>query len=55
MAHRAKHRQAAAMRRFARLGEGIKQVKRKQPAQRQPPGTGSPELPVSRFLRGGVK
>jgi hypothetical protein len=48
MAHRAKHRKSAAQR---RTEEGAK----KPAPARQPPGSGSIELPVSKFLRGGVK
>jgi hypothetical protein len=52
MAHRARHRHAAAQR---RTEEGTKHDQKKPAPARQPPGSGSIELPVSKFLRGGVK
>jgi hypothetical protein len=52
MAHRAKHRKSAAQR---RTEEGTKHGQKKPAPARQAPGSGSIELPVSKFLRGGVK
>jgi hypothetical protein len=52
MAHRAKHRKSAAQR---RTEEGTKHDQKKPAPARQLPGSGSIELPVSKFLRDGVK